>query len=180
MATYDIVQLLKKYTCTLTQRALLECIVVLPEHTEQDIRFVKKIFYKVMFEMPDEPIVELYKKYFDDNILDYAPEVKLDDKERERLIGLYKKKQEKPDTWTSKYAKGEVVGAQDKEGRWWMSEVLEVFMYKGHCMYYVKFFGWGDQFNEFITAPYKIRRYNPLKHKYFRAPASVHDPCLSE
>jgi len=66
------------------------------------------------------------------------------------------------------YEKGEVVGAKDKEGKWWMSEVLEVFKHGKHNMYYVAFKGWGDRFNEFITESHRIRRYNPRAHIYYR------------
>lgn len=67
-----------------------------------------------------------------------------------------------------KYEKGEIVGAKDKEGRWWMSRIIEIFNYNQHYIYYVEFLGWGEKFNEFITDRFRIARYNPLKHKYFR------------
>ena len=66
------------------------------------------------------------------------------------------------------YEKDEIVGAKDKEGNWWMSKILEVFHHKSHNMYYVEFLGWGDRFNEFITNSYRLKRFNPRVHKYYR------------
>ena len=81
-----------------------------------------------------------------------------------REIEIRKKLKDK----SYKYEKGEIVGAKDKEGRWWMSQVLEIFNYNQHCIYYIEFLGWGEEFNEFIVDKFRIARYNPLKHKYFR------------
>ena len=67
-----------------------------------------------------------------------------------------------------KYEKGEIIGAKDKEGRWWMSRIIEIFTYNHHSVYYVEFLGWGENFNEFIVDRFRIDRYNPIKHKYFR------------
>lgn len=66
------------------------------------------------------------------------------------------------------FEKDEIVGAKDKEGNWWMSKILEVFQYNEHTLYYVEFIGWGEQFNEFITDSFRIKRYNPRLHPYYR------------
>lgn len=67
-----------------------------------------------------------------------------------------------------KYTAGEIIGAKDKEGRWWLSKVLAVYTHQEHAVYYVAFEGWGDQFNEFIVDGFRMEKYNPKKHKYFR------------
>jgi hypothetical protein len=67
-----------------------------------------------------------------------------------------------------KFEEGEIVGAKDKEGKWWMSKVLKVFTHLEHNMYYVEFLGWGTKFNEFITDSYRIARFNPRIHIYYR------------
>ena len=67
-----------------------------------------------------------------------------------------------------KYAKNEIVGAKDKEGRWWMSKILHVCEYQGSVVYLVEFIGWGEKFNEFISDGFRINKFNPKKHKYFR------------
>lgn len=66
------------------------------------------------------------------------------------------------------FTKNEIVGAKDKEGRWWMSQILDIIQYDHHNIYYVSFLGWGDRFNEFITNTSRIKKYNPRRHKYYR------------
>lgn len=62
----------------------------------------------------------------------------------------------------------EIVGAKDKSGKWWMSRVLAIYNYNSHVVYYVEFLGWGTQFNEFISDKFRIEKYKPKKHKYFK------------
>jgi hypothetical protein len=69
---------------------------------------------------------------------------------------------------TPKYEVNEIVGAKDKEGKWWMSRVLSVFTCQEHTVYYVEFLGWGDKFNEFISDSYRIEYFKPKKHRYYR------------
>ena len=72
-----------------------------------------------------------------------------------------------------KYTIGEIIGAKDKEGNWWMSEVLFSTSYNAHTIYYIKFLNWGDQFNEFIYEKHRLQRYNPYKHKYYRSASEL-------
>lgn len=67
-----------------------------------------------------------------------------------------------------KFEEEEIVGAKDKEGKWWMAKILKIYSYKEHNVYYVEFLGWGSKFNEFITDTYRIERFNPRKHIYYR------------
>ena len=67
-----------------------------------------------------------------------------------------------------KFEEQEIVGAKDKEGKWWMSRVLRIFTHAEHNVYYVEFLGWGDKFNEFITDAWRIARFNPRIHIYYR------------
>jgi hypothetical protein len=66
------------------------------------------------------------------------------------------------------YEKGEIIGAKNNEGKWYMAEVLKVFQHKHINMYYVEFKGWGDQFNEFIIDSFRLKRFNPRAHVYYR------------
>jgi hypothetical protein len=67
-----------------------------------------------------------------------------------------------------KYEEDEIVGAKDTEGKWWMSKILRVFKHLEHNMYYVEFLGWGQKFNEFIVDSFRIAKFNPRKHIYYR------------
>jgi hypothetical protein len=78
-----------------------------------------------------------------------------------------------------KFDEDEIVGAKDKEGRWWMSKILKVFKHMEHNMYYVEFLGWGPKFNEFIVDSYRISYFNPRKHIYYR-PSLKHKHNLND
>ena len=117
------------------------------------------IYDKLDTDKPDlsanpEQLTDVYKQQF---IAEYQK--KVHDAEVVRRINA------KP----PKFKEGDIVGAQDKEGRWWLSQVLQVFSAYGQHVYYVEFKGWGPQFNEFIASPFKIRQFNPRKHKLYRA-----------
>jgi len=68
-----------------------------------------------------------------------------------------------------KYQVDEIIGAKDRESRWWMSRVLAIFTHLQHTVYYVEFLGWGEKFNEFIVDGFRLAKFNPKRHKYFRA-----------
>lgn len=67
------------------------------------------------------------------------------------------------------FEKGELVGVKDKEGKWFLSEVLHVFQYGDDIAYLIKYHGWGKKFNDFITDSYRIKKYSPRRDVYFRA-----------
>ena len=67
-----------------------------------------------------------------------------------------------------KYEIDEIVGAKDKENKWWMSRILDHVTCHGHTVYYVEFLGWGDHFNEFISDLHRLEKFNPRKHRYYR------------
>lgn len=62
---------------------------------------------------------------------------------------------------------GQIVGAKDKENKWWLSRILHV--YNDHqrdgFWYYVRFEGWGELHDEWIySETYRVRRFNSRKH----------------
>ena len=66
------------------------------------------------------------------------------------------------------FEEGEIVGAKNSEGDWWMSRIIKIFSYLQHNIFYIEFLGWGDECNEFITDICRIKKYNSKRHKYFR------------
>lgn len=66
-----------------------------------------------------------------------------------------------------KFRKGDLVGARDKEGRWWAAVILDKLSCRGNTVYYVHYFNWGDEFDEFITDKNRIRRFNPKTHRCY-------------
>ena len=109
---------------------------------------------------------------------DYAnPRVvncKLTEEEKTAIIKSYNKKQaelkirKKLKFMRPRFLEGEIVGALDKENKWWLARILQVIKYEGGYAYYVEFCNWGSQFNDLISDPRKIRWYNPRRHKLFR------------
>ena len=79
-----------------------------------------------------------------------------------RIHNVYNKK-------LPKFAEKEVVGAKDREGHWYMAQVKKVFSYENKHFYFISFFGWGDEFDEIITDPYRIQHFNPRKHVLYRS-----------
>lgn len=70
-----------------------------------------------------------------------------------------------------KFTKGEIIGAKDINGKWWLSEVLQVFKCENQYCYYVEFKGWGERYNEFISDYNRLAYYNSKRHNLFRSSA---------
>ncbi len=148
------------------------------------ILFVKAIFHDKIVNGNLTYLIPRYNSIFNDapydNIYNEMPNLsekpeELTDAYKQQFIAEYQKKVHDAEVVKRisakppKFKEGDIVGAQDKEGRWWLSHVLQVFSAYGQHVYYVEFKGWGSQFNEFITSPFKIRQFNPRKHKLYRA-----------
>ena len=61
----------------------------------------------------------------------------------------------------------QIVGAKDKENKWWLSRILHVHEQpdSANYWYYVRFEGWGALYDEWINSKtYRVRAYNPRKH----------------
>ena len=63
---------------------------------------------------------------------------------------------------------GDIVGAQDKEGKWWLSRILNVCELDTNHIYLVEFCNWGYQFNEILVNYNRITYFNPCKHPLFK------------
>jgi len=139
---------------------------------------IKQKFHEFIVKERLHNLVHAYNKIFNDNLYDYIemlPEKNfITQEEIDRLVKQYHSDMEDLENrrralrLLPKYEKGEIVGAKDKEGRWWMSRVLKVFTHLEHNMYYVEFLGWGPKFNEFIVDSFRISQFNPRKHVYYR------------
>lgn len=61
----------------------------------------------------------------------------------------------------------QIVGAKDKENKWWLARILHVYSTPNspYYWYYVYFEGWGHAHNEWINSKtFRVRYYNPRKH----------------
>ena len=67
---------------------------------------------------------------------------------------------------------GEMVGARDKENKWWLAKILDVYTHDSYpdIWYYVHFEGWSNLHDEFIpSSTFRIRKYYHNKYKYKRS-----------
>lgn len=140
---------------------------------------VKSLFHRYIAVLGHTELVDIYDEIFNDKLYSgdntkYVFVPTLTDEWRmarikeyhENLQQMYIRKMSKKTP--PAYEVGEIIGAKDKEGRWWMSKVLARYEYQGWPVYYVEFINWGDKFNEFIADGFRLRKYNPKIHKYFR------------
>jgi hypothetical protein len=148
--------------------------------TANDLLYLRAVFHKYIVDYNCTILVPIYNEIFNDNIYaKFKDEIEMvtagiPTMVTSAFVNSYQRKirqleiANRLNKAEPKYAVKEIVGAQDKEGRWWMAQVLEVFSYKKHHLYYVEFVNWGDQFNEFISNHNKLQKYNPKKHKLYK------------
>ena len=144
-------------------------------------QFVLTMKYKFHEMIIDEKMIELvpiYNKMFNDNLYDRivfnTPQEIVDEVDFKALVDEYNEKKteyllrKKYSRIGHPFEEGEIVGAKNREGDWWMSRIIKIFNYLQHNIFYVEFLGWGEEFNEFIPDVCKIKKFNPIKHKYYR------------
>lgn len=183
---YELVQARNYLLETIVMNySLPKCDVskTLPEDLAEELLILKGVFDILIVDYNKLHLVSKYNEIFNDKMYDTLTltgkdvnitPIPLTQKEKEVFIQNYQKKvrdvevRRRLNAKPAKYTIGDIVGAQDKEGKWWMSQVLDVFSHLDQHMYYVTFLGWGEQFNEFIVSPFKIQRFNPKRHRYYR------------
>lgn len=69
----------------------------------------------------------------------------------------------------SKFKVGQIVGARDSNGKWWLSEVLHLLEVNdgNGIWYYVNFKGFDMKANEWVQVP-RICKFNPKRDKLYR------------
>ena len=141
---------------------------------------VKAKFHEFIIKDQMINLIPIYNTIFNDNLYDNINiknvnfELFLSDEEYKKIEKKYNedikkmKVVSKYNTPKYTYEIGEIVGAKDKQGNWWLSRIIQSFLYDSHIIYYVEFVGWGKEFNEFISDRFRLEKFNPRKHKYFR------------
>lgn len=122
-------------------------------------------------------LITVYNQLFDDDMFkDYTASIdKLSQDDIQELYNMHKNSQRKMELMfmgRNKYQfnVGDLVGARDKEGRWWAANILNKFSYHGKDVYYIHYHNWGPEFDEFVSDMHRIRRFNPkLHHCYYSA-----------
>lgn len=141
--------------------------------------FVKVMFHRYIVDFQQKQLIKIYNEMFIDGFYnnDDIRIMILPVLTEEWKLQQIKEYQEEVKTITAlknnkrpaiTYEVGEIVGARDKTGKWLMAEVLKIATVDDKIVYYVQFKGWSDLYNEFISDPKKIAKYNPKKHVYFR------------
>ncbi len=122
-------------------------------------------------------LVKLYDEVFNDKLYQFIEiEKKLlkpvTNEDIAKYYEIYNDEVDKLKTknykFSVKYEEGEIIGAKSIYDQWWMARIIKIIVIDEHVVYYVEFLGWGKEFNEFITSPLKLARYNIHKHKYYR------------
>ena len=141
--------------------------------------FVKSLFHRYIAGLGHKELIDIYDEIFNDKLYfgenakhvfvpmlstEWRMEKIKEYQEQIQQVQIRKTIKRTP----PKYEAGEIIGAKDKEGRWWMSKVLAVYEYQNNQVYYIEFIGWGEKFNEFIADEFRLQKFNPKKHRYFR------------
>jgi hypothetical protein len=156
------------------------------EEDPQLYMLAKNMFDRFIRELGYNNLIRYYNMIFNDSaydttadtMIDEGPQITLSAEWKAEKIKEYQLKQlqiarrkamKRPKI---NFKAGSYVGAQDREGNWWLSKILAIFTHEEHIIYYVEFLQWGEQFNEFIADLNRIRKYNPRFHHLFK-PAEV-------
>lgn len=128
-----------------------------------DIYVLQKILDNIENDLTKDNI---HFRYINENIRKY-PQIPAEDK-----IALEKKIKHMRFSYQVRKARtpfkvGQIVGAKDKEDKWWLSRVLHVHddMEKSGYWYYIRFEGWGELHDEWIySESFRVNWFNPRKH----------------
>jgi hypothetical protein len=149
-------------------KTMPECIVNIERALKiQKLCYDVFVLYKLLHNIKFNTVIDnIHFRYIDENIQQFPPIVPEDRKILENKIKYMrfsyqvKKKNEA-------FKVGQIVGARDKEHKWWLSRVLHVYddQQKSGFWYYIRFEGWGELHDEWIYSDtYRVRWYNPRKH----------------
>ena len=148
------------------------------KNLSQFVLIMKYKFHEMIIDKKMIELVPIYNKTFNDNLYDRivfnTPQEIVDEVDFKALVDEYNEKKteyllrKKYSRTRHPFEEGEIVGAKNREGDWWMSRIIKIFNYLQHNIFYVEFLGWGEEFNEFIPDVCKIKKFDPIKHKYYR------------
>ena len=130
---------------------------------QYDIYVIYKMIHNIKNNIPGDNI---HFRYVEENARKYPPipeyeRILLERKVKYLTYSYQAKKKHDP------FTIGQIVGAKDKENKWWLSRVLHVFNDKERAgyWYYIRFEGWGVMHDEWIySETYRVRYYNSRKH----------------
>ena len=129
-------------------------------------QYDKNIIYKMLYNIKKATQDNIHFRYVNENIRKYPPipieeRIVLEKKLKFARFSYQVKKKHEP------FQVGQIVGAKDKEMKWWLSRILHVHNEptKAGYWYYIRFEGWGPMHDEWIySETYRVRWFNPRKH----------------
>lgn len=168
---------INKMMCILKNTIILhsKTLATMPEFITKLERTLKQhtlcydiyVIYKMIYNITNGDIQDnIHFRYVDENIRKYPPIPQEDRSALEQKIKYMrfsyqaKKKHEA-------FKVGQIVGAKDKENKWWLSRVLYVFNdpERSGFWYYIRFEGWGPIHDEWIySETYRVKWFNPRRH----------------
>ena len=143
------------------------------------IGIIKNFFHTLIVDERRIEFVEKYNKIFNDDLykditayykaMPIIPQDVLDSalvKYNAKVAAYMKQTHSRRQMPT--FYDGQIIGAKDRDGKWWLSQVITSVTYGEHKAYYVRFCGFDEMFNEWIGDRYRVRFFNPYKHKLYR------------
>lgn len=167
----DITNDLVKYKCIIKS---------LPD----TISIIKNLFYSIIVTQRKERFVEQYNQIFKDNFyadlkkyytkMPIIPQDVLDAAlaTHNKNVADFMKRSQSYLKMPNFYD-GQIIGAMDRNDKWWMARVITSVKYGPHKAYYVEFCGWDQMFNEWISDRRRLKYYNRFRHLLYRRPVQV-------
>ena len=171
-----ITKLITDNICSIDDIMRYKHIAIKFPHT---ISIIKNYFHKLIVDQRQIEIIDKYNEIFNDNI--YSDIESYYDKypifpqdvlnnaldEYNKSIAKFLKQKHTLLKMPNFYD-GQIIGAKDREGKWWLAQVITNATYGQHRCYYVSFCGWDKCFNEWISDQYRLQEFNPKRHRLFR------------
>ena len=144
------------------------------------IKNIRTIFYDIIIKYKKHKYIYHYNNIFNDGIFNNIKitDIEIDTQQKKNILKNYEDKEkeiekllnekEKKEIENNKFKKGEIIGAKDKEGNWWLSEILDIIIYDNINIYIIDFKGWSKIHREVITKKSRLQKFNPYKHKLFK------------
>lgn len=135
--------------------------------SNQELCYDTFVLYKMMNNIKKKKLQDnIHFRYVNENIQKYpslTPEDQMiiDHKIKYMRFSYQAKKKREP------FKVGQIVGAKDKEMKWWLSRILHVHddHERSGYWYYIRFEGWGPMHDEWIySETFRVKLFNPRKH----------------
>lgn len=135
--------------------------------TDHELRYDVFVIYKMLHNITNRMIHDnIHFRSVNENIQKYPPlstesRIILEKKVKYMRYSYQAKKKRTP------FEIGQIVGAKDKEMKWWLSRILHVHNEPNRSgyWYYIRFEGWGPIHDEWIySETYRVRWFNARKH----------------